>query len=80
MQGLMTVGKSKFNNPFDTDSVLLRIDNCAMVCMSPYKSDFVTSLVPMRKSIKGVGGTVKGVMMGTMKLTIEDDQDVPHNI
>jgi hypothetical protein len=80
MQGLTTEGKSKYNTPFDTDSVLLRIDNCATVCMSPYKSDFIIPLVPMRKSIKGVGGTVKGVMMGTMKLTIEDDQGVPHDI
>jgi hypothetical protein len=48
--------------------------------MSPYKSDFITPLVPMQKSIKGVSGIVKGVMMGTMKLIIEDDQGISHDI
>jgi hypothetical protein len=81
MQGIhATEGKSKYNTPFDTDSVLLHIDNCTTACMSPYKSDFITRLVPIRKRIKGVGGTVNGIMMGTMKLTIEDDEGVPHDI
>jgi hypothetical protein len=48
MQGIhATEGKSKYHTPFDTDSVLLCIDNCAMVCMSPYKMDFITPLVPI---------------------------------
>jgi hypothetical protein len=81
MQGIhATEGKLKYNTPFDTNSVLLRINNCAMACMLPYKSDFITRLVPIRKRIKGVGGTANGIMMSTMKLTIEDNEGVPHDI
>ena len=81
MQGIhATEGKLKYNTPFDTSLVLLCINNCAMVCMLPYKLDFITLLVPIQKKVKGVGGTVKGIMMGTMKLMIEDDKGVPHDI
>jgi hypothetical protein len=48
--------------------------------MSPYKDDFITPLVPISKKVKGIGGTIKGIMQGTMRLTIEDDKGVPHNI
>ena len=81
MQGTRDVeGKRNYTTPFDTDSVLLRVDNCASACMSPHKSDFITPLVPIRKRVKGIGGTVKGIMKATMKVTIEDDNGVPHHI
>ena len=37
-------------------------------------------LVPIHKRIKGVGDTLKGIMTGTMKMVIEDDNGVPHEI
>jgi hypothetical protein len=81
MQGTRDVeGKRNYSTPFDTDSVLLRVDNCASACMSPYKEDFITPLVPISKKVKGIGGTIKGIMQGTMRLTIEDDKGVPHDI
>ena len=76
-----TEGKRNYTTPFDTDSVLLRVDNCASACMSPHKSDFITPLIPIRKRVKGIGGTVRtGIATATMKVTIEDDNGVPHDI
>jgi hypothetical protein len=79
MQGIHE-GKSNYNTPFDTDSALLRIDYCATACMSPIKSDFITPLIPIKKKVRGIGGTLKGIMTATMKISIEDDNGVPHDI
>jgi hypothetical protein len=49
--------------------------------MSPYTKDFVGILVPVRKlRIRGIGGSVKGIMMGTVKWQIEDDNGMTHTI
>ena len=73
-------GVRKEGLPFDTDSVLLRVDNCATASMSPHKGDFIGILKPVRKRIKGIGGTVSGIMMGTVKWRIEDDNGMTHEI
>jgi hypothetical protein len=81
MQGITkTEGSRNNHTPFDTDSMLMRVDNCTTACMSPHKSDFIMPLVPICKTITGVGGTLKGIMTGTMKMVIEDDNGVPHEI
>jgi hypothetical protein len=49
--------------------------------VTTHKSDFITPLVPIHKRITGVGGTIKkGIMTGTMKIIIEDDNGIPHDI
>jgi hypothetical protein len=66
---------------FDTDSSLLRIDNCATRSISPDTKDFVNELTPLLNTrVQGVGGKVTGIMMGTIRWNIEDDQGVVHTI
>ena len=74
-------GIHKERVPFDTDSVPLRIDNCATASLLPHKSDFIGVLVPVRRRIHGIGGSVQcDIMMGTLRFSIEDDDGVIHDI
>ena len=66
---------------FDTDSGMLRVDNGATASLSPYISDFITDLEPdPHHVIQGVGGTLDGIMTGTLKFMIEDDEGRVHAI
>ena len=66
---------------FDTDSKLIRIDNCASKCISPHIGDFVGETRPTSRRVKGIGGTiVKGIRVGTIKWSIEDDEGKVHNL
>ena len=51
---------------YDTDSKVIRIDNCASYSISFDKSDFVSPLVPVKHRIKGLGGTLNQVQKGTI--------------
>ena len=67
--------------PFDTDSGLLRIDNCATRSISPYTEDFIGKLTPLpNRKVQGIGGKVGRLMSGTIKWDIEDDEGVVHSI
>ena len=52
---------------YDTDSKLIRIDNCASYSISFDKSDFVTPLNPVRQQIKGLGGVLQNLQTGTIE-------------
>ena len=74
-------GIRKEGVPFDADSVPLRVDNCATASLLPHKSDFIGVLVPVRRRIHGIGRSVqRGIMMGTLRLRIEDDNGAMHDI
>ena len=51
---------------FDTDSRMLRVDNCATYCISNRIEDFDGPLKKINRKIKGFGGTVDGLMVGTV--------------
>jgi hypothetical protein len=83
MSSAITAKSEKHQNKvqFDTDSKALRIDNCATRSISPYISDFVTPPVPMNnRKVKGIGGLMSDVMIGTIKWSIEDDEGQVHDI
>jgi hypothetical protein len=66
---------------FDTDSSLLRIDNCATRSISPDTSDFISELRPVLNTrVQGVGGKVGNVMSGTIQWQIEDNQGRVHTL
>jgi hypothetical protein len=66
---------------FDTDSKLIRIDNCASKCISPHLEDFIGETRETSKRVKGIGGTiVQGIRVGTIKWQIEDDEGVVHDL
>ena len=65
---------------FDTDSKIIRVDNCASYCISNDLTDFVTELVPIKRKLKGSGGTVTDIQSGTIRWSIQDDLGVIHNI
>ena len=56
------------------------IDNRCSTCMSDVRKDFVPgSLRPVAYGVKGVGGIrIKGVEVGTMIFSIEDDDGMVH--
>lgn len=66
---------------FDTDSRIVRVDNCATRSISPYIEDFVD---PPRADkyakIRGLTGIAEGAMVGTIKWQIEDDDGKVHTI
>ena len=72
---------TKINNKFtreqdhryDTDSYNIGIDNHASYCMSNAKADFTGPLRKARVRIKGVGGNLNSVMLGTLRWTIQTD-------
>lgn len=65
---------------FDTDSHIIRVDNCATTSISSHIEDFIDAPLPVKKRVKGLNGTVDGVMMGTIKWCIEDDDGKVHSI
>ena len=65
---------------FDTDSRSIKLDNCATRSISPNLEDFVDIPVETNWKLKGIGGQVAGIRIGTMKITIEDDEGMPHSI
>ena len=66
---------------FDTDSRILRIDNCATKSISPCIDDFVSTLLPIPNTrVQGLGGKIGNIMSGTIRWHIEDDQGSVHSI
>ena len=65
---------------FDSDSKRILIDNCASYSISHDKEDFVGELKPVKRQIKGIGGTLGDVQKGTIIWWIEDDYGCPHKI
>ena len=64
---------------FDTDSGPVGIDNRCSACISGYIQDFETPPVPTNRTIKGFGGsTTTGVMVGTIKWKVFDDEGNQH--
>jgi hypothetical protein len=48
------------NARYDTDSKVIRIDNCASYSISFDKDDFVTPLKSVKQKVKGLGGVLDG--------------------
>ena len=69
-------GKARYN----TDSKLIRIDNCALYSISFDKNDFITPLKPVKQKVKGLGGVLEGFQTGTIEWIIEDDEGTPYVI
>ena len=68
------MSKHTTNASFDTDSGTVGIDNRCSGCMSNKSSDFDGKLRPVKRVIKGFGGShTYNVMMGTIKWKVEDD-------
>ncbi len=73
--------KNQTNMRFDTDSRTVKIDNCASATMSPYVDEFEGELKATTNEVHGVGGRItNGIMKGTYKLKIEDDDGKAHTI
>ena len=65
---------------FDSDSKMIRIDNCASYSISHDLEDFVKPPEAIDKRIKGIGGTLSNVKQGTIKWFIEDDSGKKHKL
>ena len=66
---------------FDTDSFLIRVDNCASRTISNNLTDFVNPPVEIKSLyVRGIGGHVSGIMRGTLRWNIEDDEGKVHPI
>jgi hypothetical protein len=68
------------NARYDTDSKIIRIDNCASYSISFDKNDFITPLKPVRQKVKGLGGVLDGLQTGTIEWKVEDDEGMPYVI
>ncbi len=59
---------------YDTDSKLIRINNCASYSISFNKNDFITPLKPGSLKVKGLGGVLDGFQTGTIDWMVEDEE------
>ena len=66
------------NAQFDTDSALLRIDNCTTACISNRIEDFEGPLTPMRHKIQGIGNVMRAKQKGTFIFSLENDEGKVH--
>jgi hypothetical protein len=68
-----------FSQMFDTDSVLIGIDNRCTACISPVLSDFIHPPEPVSTTLIGFGGKpTTGLRKGTLKWSWEDDTGKNH--
>jgi Reverse transcriptase (RNA-dependent DNA polymerase)/GAG-pre-integrase domain len=75
---MVTSGQAK-STRFDSDSVLLHVDNCASRCITNSISDFVKAPQKVIGRVKGMGGDKVAVeAVGTIRWTFDDDDGVPH--
>jgi hypothetical protein len=67
---------------FDTDSIPIRVDNCATASISNDLKDFEGPVTPVRGRVKGITGYTNniGMMRGTIAWKIEDDEGQIHLI
>jgi hypothetical protein len=66
--------------PFDSDSVMLHVDNCASACLTNNIGDFVRAPTLVKGRVKGIGGSnVLVVAIGTIKWTFDDDEGKSHS-
>jgi hypothetical protein len=68
---------------FDTDSIPIRVDNCATASISNDLKDFEGPVTPVRGRVKGITGytnNTTGMMRGTIAWKIEDDKGQIHLI
>ncbi|CAB9513066.1 Retrotransposon protein [Seminavis robusta] len=70
---------SSDDHQYDTDSVLIAIDNCSSRCMTNCMRDFIDSPQKVNVSVQGVGGSVRATYKGTVKWTIEDEDGRTHH-
>jgi hypothetical protein len=66
---------------FDTDSIAIKVDNCASASMSPHIEDFIDAPIRCKNvRIKGFTATSSEVYKGTIQWVIEDDRGQTHKI
>ena len=65
---------------FDTDAVSIKVDNCLTATLSNRVDDFIGPLIPVNRKVKGVGGFLDDIYMGTFVLRIEDDDGRTHEV
>jgi hypothetical protein len=64
---------------FDSDSVVLHVDNCASRCITPSIDDFVTAPRKVIGRVRGMGGDRVAVSaVGTIRWTFDDDAGMSH--
>ena len=65
---------------FDTDSVLIHIDNCASRCITNSIHDFIRPPQKVIGRVKGMGGDKVAVTaVGTIRWRVEDDDGTSHS-
>ncbi|CAB9501303.1 unknown protein [Seminavis robusta] len=70
---------STSDHQFDTDSVLIAIDNCSSRCITNCMLDFIDKPVAVKISVQGIGGSVMATYKGTVRWSIEDEQGKVHH-
>jgi hypothetical protein len=60
----------------DADSFLIAIDNCTSGCIIKNWKDFLADVVSINIPVRGIGGTVKAILKGTVEQLIKDDNRV----
>jgi hypothetical protein len=77
----LTEARSPRRTRFDTDSRKIFVDNCATASITNDINDCVTAPVPVRRGIKGIGGTFQtSIYETTIHWTIEDDDGRAYSI
>ncbi|CAB9508241.1 unknown protein [Seminavis robusta] len=67
------------DHQYDTDSVLIAIDNCSSRCITNCMLDFIDVPVKVKVSVQGIGGSVTATYKGTVRWAIEDEEGMVHH-
>ncbi|CAB9531198.1 unknown protein [Seminavis robusta] len=67
------------DHQYDSDSVLIAIDNCSSRCITNCMRDFIGKPTPVKVSVQGIGGSVTAMFKGTVRWFIEDEQGKVHH-
>ena len=75
---MTTTGRAEASR-FDSDSVIIHVDNCASRCITNSMADFVKPPQKVIGRVKGMGGDKVAVAaVGTIRWTFDDDDGISH--
>lgn len=79
MNADMSAREQRGDYGYDSDSFWIAVDYCCSRCITNCLSDFVTPPKQVNVNVRGIGRSVTASLMGTVNLSIEEDEGVVHS-
>ncbi|CAB9527196.1 unknown protein [Seminavis robusta] len=63
------INRSAVDHQYDSDSILIAIDNCSSRCITNSMADFIDKPTKVSVSVQGIGGSVMATFRGTVAVS-----------